>query len=363
MSLGLEVSEMRRIRSQSGRLLGGTVVAACAVAAFAALAAEPSQELEDVQIGETGSILRVALICSRECDVAPGEGLAFRILSVAADLDVDLEARSALARRLTINRGKGASVLTIDAAARVNAARVVSCLSDSGPAPCVEYRFEAPDAAALPAAATPAQPLRNAAPQNEVEANNDEPPFIGALIAPSRPTLRDEPAAGVLYLPQFALPERLEPPAPVRKSDALGDLPANLDVRRPSLLPVDRAQALGDGAAFDFMTEAVAILGKSFDVGACEGAKQRLAADAWALDAMIDHAFCKAADGALDEADADFERLLAYTPDNYEALVGRGLIAIAEGERQRGQDLFQEALNALPPIAESDRIVSAMERN
>lgn len=353
---------MRRIRSASGRLLGGTVVAACAVAAFAALAAEPSQELEDVQIGESGQILRVALICSRECDVAPGEGLAFRILGVAADLDVDLEARSALARRLTINRGEGASVLTIDAAARINAARVVSCRSDSGLAPCIEYRFEAPGAAS-PAAATPREPLRDAAPQTEVEAIKGEPPFFGALIAPSRPTLRDEPAAGVLYLPQFALPERLEPPAPVRKSDALGDLPANLDVRRPSLLPVDRAQALGDGAAFDFMTEAVAILGKTFDVGACEGAKQRLAADAWALDAMIDHAFCKAADGALDEADADFERLLAYTPDNYEALVGRGLIAIAEGERQRGQDLFQEALNALPPIAESDRIVSAMERN
>jgi tetratricopeptide (TPR) repeat protein len=188
-------------------------------------------------------------------------------------------------------------------------------------------------------------------------------PFIGALIAPSRPALRDDPAEGVLYLPQFAPPERFVPPAPERNASALKELSESLDVGRPALLTIDSAKALGDGAAFDFMTEAAEILGKSFDIGACEGAKQRLAADAWALDAMIDYAFCKAADGALEEADADFERLLAYTPDNYEALVGRGLIAIAQGEREGGMEFFQEALNALPPIAESDRIVAAMDRN
>ena len=104
------------------------------------------------------------------------------------------------------------------------------------------------------------------------------------------------------------------------------------------------------------------ILGKTADPATCEGSAARLSADAWALDAMVDLAFCKAAAGRMGEADDDFSRLLAYTPDNYEALTGRGLIALARGDRARGLDLLQEALNALPPIAESDRIAEAMAR-
>lgn len=356
---------MRHLRIETARYLAGAALTAIAAAAFAAFAAEPRDELEDVQIGEAGSTLRVALICTKGCAVTPGEGVEFRILGVAVDLDIDLESRSALARRLTIARGQGESVLKIDAASRINAARVVSCQSDSGPAPCVEYRFEPSTApAALPATSSPTPGLGAEPPKVEAKAptRKDKVPFIGALIAPTRPSLRDEAAEGVLYLPQFAPPERLNAPA-VEPPETLGSFPANVDIGRPALISVNRAQTLGDGAAFDFMTEAVEILGKSFDIGACEGAKQRLAADAWALDAMIDYAFCKAADGRLEEADADFARLLAYTPDNYEALVGRGLIAIANGERERGQQLFQEALNALPPIKESDRIVNAMGRN
>lgn len=362
MRSGPSVGGMRQHKNLMTRLAVGAAATVFVAAAYAASASEPAQALEDVQIGESGSILRVALICTQRCEVAPGEGLEFRIVGVEANLDIDLAARSALARRLTIVRADGASILKIDAAARVNAARVVACQSDSGPAPCLEYRFDASTTAVAPDPVLRADP----APKAEARAptlkkpKKDDVPFIGVLVAPSRPALREAPA-GVLHLPQFGPPERLG--APDDRQSALGDLPAKLDVGRPALIAVDRAQTLGGGAAFDFMTEAVAILGKSFDIGACEGAKQRLAADAWALDAMIDHAFCKAADGDMDEADADFERLLAYTPDNYEALVGRGLIATARGDRERGQALFQEALNALPPIEESDRIVSAMGRN
>ena len=351
-------------------LLAGS---AAAVFAVAAIAAEPGEKLEDVQIGERGDILRVALICSTRCDVVPDAGVDFRINGVIADLNVDLGARSALARRLTIAADKGSSLVTIDAGARINEARVVTCSSDSGLAPCIEYRFEpgvraagkAAPAAAKSASRPPAIRGDSAgASQLRGAENKDDLPFIGAIILSPGPALRDDPADGVLHLPQFAPPERFAPPKTAKPpaGEAAGALPANVAIARPSQIAVDRAEALGAGATIDIKREASEILGKTFSVGACEGAKARLQGDAWALDAMIDLAFCKAAGGMLEEADADFARLLAYTPDNYEALVGRGLIAIASGKREAGHTYFQDALNALPPIAESDRIVEAMNR-
>lgn len=355
---------MRRMKPKSAHLLAAASVAAFAVAA---LAAEPRQSLEDVQIGEQGATLRVALICTTRCDIAPDAGVGFRVDGVAADLDIDLAERSALARRLTIKPSDGGSILKVVSTARLNEARIIDCVSDSGPAPCIEFRFEQAEAPVPAAASPPAGRLREReTPRKEVKAPaGDDIPFIGAVILAPGPALRDAPAPGLLDLPQFAPPERFAPPPnePADGVDVLGDLSGNVDIGRPSLIPVDRAEALGQGAAFDFKSEAIAILGKSFEPGVCEGAKARLQADAWALGAMIDFAFCKAGDGKLEEADADFARLLAYTPDNYEALVGRGLIAIAAGDAERGRTLFQDALNALPPIDENDRIVEAMERN
>jgi hypothetical protein len=355
-------------KTESARIAAAASVAVV-VAAFAAIAAEPRPALEDIQIGERGSVLRIALICSERCEIAEGEEDAFLIKGVAADLDIDLAARSALARRLVLKSSGAASVLKIAAAKEIAGARLIECDTEGGPAPCVEYRFDGGTVAEKPAprilptpAAAPAPSLRDKETMKPEAAAPEvgEIPFVGAIVLEPAPALRDEKANGVIYVPPFAPPERLSPGA---KHGAAARLPVNVDVGRPSLLSLDRAQTLGQGPAFDFRSEAVAILGKEFGVGACEGAKARLLGDAWALDAMIDVAFCKAAAGDLEGADADFARLLAYTPDNYEALVGRGLIAFAAGEGLKGRAFFQDALNALPPIDESDRIVEAMERN
>jgi len=92
----------------------------------------------------------------------------------------------------------------------------------------------------------------------------------------------------------------------------------------------------------------------------CNNASATLQADAWALGAMVDVGLCAASRGDVVQADATLARLLEYTPDNYEALVGRALIAELAEEKGVARKYYQDALNSLPPIEESNRIVQAM---
>jgi hypothetical protein len=399
-------------RSFTGRALAAGLTAAICVFASASAA---EQSLEDIQIGERGRTMRIALICTTRCAVAADGSGDFRLEGVRSSLDVDLAARSALVRRLVITPENGSSRLQIDPVAAITGAAIITCQSETEPAaPCIELTFAqgagaqelgggttpvtaarlakpgprekkpATPAPAKPAPTTPAPAVRDpglqAAPSirdsvsigaDNIGADNVEPPenipFLGAAVLVARPSLREETGRELLAFPQFAPPERLAPPQPTQpkpesRSDA-GEqiIDPSIEIDRPALIVADRAEALA-ASSVDIRSEAQSILGKTVDVGACEGAKARLMADAWALESMIDLAFCRAADGDLDAADSDFARLLAYTPDNYEALVGRGLIATARGDHRLGRKYFQDALNALPPIAESDRIVSAMER-
>jgi hypothetical protein len=336
------------------------------------------QQLDDILIGADGPIVRVAVLCRTRCDITasddPNAVGAFRIAGIERTLDIDLAGHAGPADHLRLQPVAGGSLLSLEAPARLNAARVIDCETDSGPARCIEFRFDAsvkaaaaperlaqPPAARAPAPADPAPKragpataAKDAAPspglRSEAAPPAQDVPFLGAAVIAVEPRLREAPDAA-LIVPDFAPPERLAPP----QSRPAPDLRSSL--RERVTAPAPRA-----AEPFDVQREATAILGKTFDPTICEGAAARLSADAWALGAMVDLAFCKAASGALEEADDDFTRLLAYTPDNHQALVGRGLIAIAQGRRERGLDFLQEALNALPPIAESDRIVAAMER-
>lgn len=368
------------------------IVLAAAASAFglSALAATlpEKQRLDDIQIGEAGAVVRVALLCRGVCDVAPSVDGAtigsFILRGVSQTLDIDLSGRGGLAERLRLKPIDGGSLLTLDADAGLNSARVIDCRTESGPARCVEFRFDRESArtALAPPAATGA-PAAGAAPKpkparrpalspSTVSAPPPETPppspglrseapaepagealFIGAIVPGHQSALR-EGADERLIVPGFAPPERLAPPR-AAPDVAAPDVATTLKERvsAPAPKPVE---------TFSIAAEMKTILGKTADPATCEGAAARLSADAWALESMVDLAFCKAAAGRIEDADADFSRLLAYTPDNHEALVGRGLIAIARGERPRGLDFLQEALNALPPIAESDRIAAAMTR-
>lgn len=363
------------------------LIAAASAFGVSALAATipVKQRLDDIQIGEAGAVVRVALICPGRCDVAPSVDKAtigsFVLRGIAKDLDIDLSGHGGLAERLQLKPIDGGSLITLVADAGLNSARVIDCSTESGPARCVEFRFDrtgartvlsAPPSAATPAPASAAprpkparrpalspttviQPLQapEATPGLRSEAAPEkaaEIPFIGAIVLEEKTPLR-EGAEERLLVPDFAPPERLSPP----RAAPAPEIATTLNERAAAPAPKP-------GQSFDFAREMAAILGKTNDVGTCEGAAARLSADAWALDAMVDAAFCKAAAGRTEDADADFARLLAYTPDNHEALVGRGLIALQRGERVRGLDFLQEALNALPPLAESDRIAEAMAR-
>ena len=343
------------------------VLSLAAIVTATAMAAAGGDEprLEDVQIGEAGNVMRIALICNDECVIAPEPGATFMISGVKTAFDIDLAKRSKLASRLVISPVPGGSMVRLIAAADINEARVIECRSETGMAPCIELRFATSHKTA-PAASAPRPVLREdaakavetgaPAPRKEAQSNRDDISFLGAVVLAPGPRLRDGPEKDEPNLRGFEAPVQLTP-----EDDGKADAPPKAELRSDLGADIEKFKAAHE-PKFDITATAQDILGRSFDIGACEGAKARLSADAWALDAMVDLAYCKAAKGDLDSADADLRRLLAYTPDNYEALLGRGLIALAKGDRDRGLALMQDSLNSLPPLAEATRISAAMRK-
>ncbi|HOP19765.1 MAG TPA: hypothetical protein PK585_06770 [Amphiplicatus sp.] len=327
--------------------------------------------IEDVQVGERDNLLRVALICRGECRVAARASGVFFLPGVQSALDVNLAGRSHNATGLRFVPVEGGSTLTIEAEAAILRASIKRCEIDHSPASCIDLEFAGGKAGAAK--------IANGAPSSKPKAPTQEKQAATspAKAAPERmasaPTLRngesDEAAASVsapalrdapderLVFARFAPPERFAPPvdmqpfgAPVKKSEG----------PRP-IIDRDKAAAL-IGSDVDIAAAAQEILGKRFGPAECGGSEARLRSDAWALEAMVNVGFCSAIAGDLEKADGVFIRLLEYTPDNYEALVGRALIAAKAGEKGVARKYFQDALNALPPIAESDRIVEAMAK-
>jgi tetratricopeptide (TPR) repeat protein len=293
--------------------------------------------LQDVQVGESGRLMRIALICSEDCNVAPRAGGGFFLSGVAADLDVDLSGRSVHARAIAVDPQEGGSLMRLDVSETVARASIKPCSIDGLAASCIDIEFAAGDPPQRTASAAPAAAKGKAAEKLIVPA----PP---SAIQASAPALREAPQEDLLTFARLAPPERLEPPG-----------------ARRAIIIKERAATLLE-SDIDIGKMASAILERRFGVGECEGAQAKLRMDAWALEAMIDVGFCSAIAGDLQKAEGVFQRLLDYTPDNYQALVGRALIAAKQGERAVAKKYFQDALNSLPPIAESDRIVAAMAK-
>jgi hypothetical protein len=105
------------------------------------------QQLDDILIGADGPIVRVAVLCRTRCDITasddPNAVGAFRIAGIERTLDIDLAGHAGPADHLRLQPVAGGSLLSLEAPARLNAARVIDCETDSGPARCIEFRFDA----------------------------------------------------------------------------------------------------------------------------------------------------------------------------------------------------------------------------
>ncbi|MGF1543832.1 MAG: hypothetical protein ACFB00_04925 [Parvularculaceae bacterium] len=229
--------------------------------------------------------------------------------------------------------------------------------ADGGGAPALRWQA----AGATDAVATSGAPL----PILGAAVEATPAPALKAPEAPGRfefpPPTRFAPPLESLVAPAGTTSPGPEPaPVSAPKKTALIDRP-RIAAPTPAAYasPFPETPAAG---AIDIGEEAAEILDVPLGETACAEAATRLQGDAYALDAMVMVGFCKASDGDLAAADANFRRLLAYTPDNYEALVGRALIAAKEGQAGAARTYFQAALDAVPPIEESERIADALRR-
>jgi len=364
-------------RTLSARPMTAAIAISLLAAIGAAGAMTASQNaLKDVQVGEKDSLMRIAVVCEKGCNIKSLSEASFEISNVDSDLDIPLDGRSKLADMLKIEPGNQGSILSVVTDGLIARAKISDCAVREAAASCIDLAFydgpvaieqeaqaiavQISNEPAAPAAAPSQKPPAKSA-EHVLESVSQIVPARQASV--TRPALREAPNGDLLTFERFSAPERLAPPefavlTPVR--DDVFEAPSPTLASEIRRRPITQPQPKILQRPFSLKEQAKTILDKALDVGGCEGAQARLNRDAWALDAMVDVGFCKASSGDLEEADRLFTRLLAYTPDNYEALVGRALIAIEYGEQSDARKYFQDALNALPPIEESDLIVEAM---
>ncbi|MEO0880564.1 MAG: hypothetical protein AAFY22_12740 [Pseudomonadota bacterium] len=424
------------------KAIAAVSVLAVAMAPVSVRAADNT--IKDLQVGERGLLMRVALFCDTPCAAAVTRD-GFKIADVVTRTEVPLKGRSTLADVIRFTPVEGATVMTILGPRAIENAAVRPCDINGDKATCVDVKFaespikpaaasraqaapvappslkpqrRAASRAGAPAIAPPqglraapgrdlltfgrfAPPARLGAPQAASQSGPSilsvpEPPLSAsakAAQAAAQKRERERRAAQRLAAEKKAVADRLAQQQQAeerraRQASAANAAGGQARLGEPALILPPRGGATTPGAGsaygrrgatppsaaslggapilkglsanFVFRERVADILGREFGAAQCEAARSRLDADAWALDAMVNVGLCMAADGEAAEADALLARLLSYTPDNYEALVGRALIAAEAGETGAAKRYFQEALNALPPIEESNRILFAM---
>jgi hypothetical protein len=310
-------------------------------AAGAAVLSAPAHAvsgLEDVQVGERDLQTRIALICEGPCTLEKRSDDTFFLPGVDAEMALDLTDRSENIEGFSIRHDAEGSLMIVRPSRLIEYANAKPCRIRERAATCVDIFF----ADARPRAAS------------------IETPTLAPAETVVKPDLRESAPDRLSRFARLGPPERLEPPkgaqlASVRPVDPppAASKPA---IRAETPLPVVQKDT------FDYAASVRTLLDKNLTPGFCASSKATLQADPWALDDMVNVGLCEAASGNAGEADQILARLLEYTPDNYEAHVGRALIAIEAGEKSVARRYFQDALNAPPPIEESNRIVAAMNK-
>jgi len=314
-----------------------------ALAPGAAAAATAPPGIEDVQVGERDLQTRIAFICVDACNLEKRGQTAFFLHGVSSDMSLDLSTRSDNVEGFQMTPEGDGSVLTIQPSRMIEYANTKPCNIAGRQASCLDLFF-------IDKVAVQAQLLTpTLAPQPNLREGAPERLSKYATLAPPE---RLSPPPGAQLATVKPVPET---PVPAENAPA-----AAAAVDRPILREEKAAASAPQAPPFNYAKEAKALLGKTLTPAYCASARATLQADAWALEAMVDVGLCEAAYGSPEEAEKILARLLEYTPDNYEAYVGRALIALQAGEKSVARRYFQDALDAPPPIAESTRIVEAM---
>lgn len=328
-------------------------LAAAGMAAVALSATPEAGKLDDVQIGERGDQTRLALICTGACNVIKRDNDVFLLHGANADFKLDLSDRSKnISEFIAVSAGEG-SLLRVTPVRTLEYANTKSCKVGGQAAICIDLFFYGDNNTSR----APASTARSTAAGGKKKKPVQQETTAAAEIArtPAKPALREGEPERLGRFARLTPPERLTPPPailakvqPIEQSIAVGK-PA-IRLQTPAA-PAEK---------FNYAARVRSLLGKELTTAYCTEAQATLQNDPWALEAMVDVGLCAAARGDMTEAEEILSRLIEYTPDNYEAHVGRALIAAQAGEKSVARKYFQDALNALPPIEESNRIVQAM---
>lgn len=340
-----------------------SIFALCAgLAAFAppVLASPDAPGLEDVQVGERELQTRIALICEGNCTVEKRGGADFFVRGVASDMTLDLTARSQNITGFSMRRQDKGSALHVKTRRILEYANAKPCKISGRAATCIDMFFAdaEPSQAQLKTPSLASNQTSKPASKTPEKAQEKPAPKLAA-----KPALRESAPERLSRFASLGPPERLQPPKAAQLA-SVRPVQKPVEMSKPEMRderPLSAPLSAPAKKPFNYAEQVEKLLGKKLTPGFCGSAKATLQSDPWALDAMVNVGLCEAAAGNAEEGDATLSRLLEYTPDNYEAYVGRALIAMQAGEKSVARRYFQNALDAPPPIEESTRIVRAMQ--
>lgn len=339
------------MKIRNRRLIVSSIFAGIVVTASAsAIAFNDSNPFDpairDVRVGERGLQTRIAIFCDKTClPEAIGAG-EFYLAGAGDAFALDLSSASKRISGLRAVTNRDGTNLNVSYSGTLEKTATKPCSVGGKTATCLDLFF-------VDAGAPSSSVARDVEPSSKQEAVlKDE---VVAKV-PAAPVLRESADERLAQFAKLSPPERLAPPEmPILAK--VQPIEETVDVGTPTLR---QTEPLARAVEAEYAERVETLLGKKLTPAYCNNASATLQTDAWALGAMVDMGLCAASRGDAVEAESILSRLLEYTPDNYEALVGRALIAEYAGEKGAALRYYQDALDAPPPVEESTRIVEAM---
>ncbi len=337
--------------------------------------------VKDIQLGEKNSITRIVLVCEPRCEIeqSVNSEALFLIKNIAANLTIDMRKRSKNINFLKLSPiddqsasefkipspsgHAGSSLLSVELNKTLSTATVKECTIEGVPTSCIDFRFrqksdkgeiieekiisadtyrqevtlKVPDIAQLG--------LRNGSQLEQSATSNIQ--IEDPILQPGG--LRE--GNGADQNSHAAVPVRVSLPESL----------SNRQLSPPSILrPLATQKVL---SRVDFREQAETITARRFDSENCLSAQSQLQEDAWALEAMLIIGFCEATKGDFEEAESIFKRLALQQPQNYEIMIGRGLVATINQEISVGRKFFSDALAQDPPRNVIEAIEGLLAQN